>query len=92
MYTQKLIEAAKLIAYDNGAINRLSTEAEVVTKMIAVAKAVHNEGELEAAENFLAHLSDEDFAELCTGEAGAINCTPLVDEVLETLFDSMGEL
>lgn len=88
MYTT-LIEAAKLMAYDNGVINRLETEEDVVGHMIDNVKLVYNEGELEAAENFLAHLSKEDLITLCTGEAGEISCPPLVEVVLETMFKHM---
>jgi len=85
---QHIIEAAKLIAYDNGAINRLHTEESVVKHMLD-SLDVYTSEELRDVENFLAHLSKEDLEELCTGEYGAVPATKLVEAVLEKMFDNM---
>ncbi|WP_407306201.1 hypothetical protein [Acinetobacter sp.] len=83
-----IIEAAKHIAYDNGAINRLTTEEQVINQMLATL-SVYTPEELDDVENTLAHLSDQDLIMLCIGEHGMILTTELVESVLETLFDNM---
>lgn len=85
---QHIIKAAKHIAYDNGAVNRTTTEEEVIERMLD-SLSVYTPEELDDAENTLAHLSDQDLVELCTGEQGAVLTTELVEAVLETMFENM---
>lgn len=52
--------AVKFLAYDNGAVNRFSTEAEVVEKTMAALKEEFTEGDLATVENSLALLTEEE--------------------------------
>lgn len=81
-----LFEAARIIAYDNGMINRTTTEDEILIEMMNRAAERNELYKMVLAERYLARLSSEDLQELCIGEAS--ESTPeYVDKILNDLFE-----
>lgn len=58
-------KAALAIAYDNGMVNRGTTEAEFLHR---VDKVLQHEPQLKAVESVLASFTEEQLDTLCTGE------------------------
>lgn len=84
-----ITKAAKEIAYDNGAINRTTTEEKVLQRMLGSVVSFYSPADLEIVESFLGSLSEADLETLCVGEHGVIPAPQLVHDVLEMMFNNM---
>jgi len=84
----KIREAARWIAYDSGMINRFFSEERVVTIMMQAAVNKFNGDQLDCAELELAALTEEQFADFCTGEYDATRLRSIACIVLDWMFET----
>lgn len=79
------------IAYDNGCVNRFSTEDEVVQNACDALVVEYTLDQLKEVNDHLATLTDEDLNELCAGEhqEPVGDLAVLVDNVLNCAFDNL---
>ena len=87
----KLRHAVVEIAYDNGCVNRIHTEQEVVENAFDALAARFDHGELQRVNSFLAALPTDSFDRLCTGEymEPESDIEQLVENVLGCAFDNL---
>lgn len=83
-----LYTAAKYILYDNGMVNRLTTEQAELTCAFARADRAAGQAGLEAAEQELAKLSPEALYEICCDNGGGEqSISDIADTVLNAFFE-----
>lgn len=79
-------KAAKLIAYDNGMVNRANSEAQVLSEVETRLGRFTAEELAQTAEE-LGKLTDEELFEVCCGEQYP-NISDLADRVLSNVFEA----
>lgn len=84
--TPKLLEAAKLIGYDNGCINRQEPEEKWVAECEARLSTYCTLMQLNETELWLAGLTAAQMEDVCCGEQHT-NIPAYADYVLDCLFE-----
>ncbi len=77
------------LAYDNGCVNRLQSEARMLKSVYALI-AKEDELLLKLYADEMARLSEEDFVEYLTGESESIKTTPYLDYFTLRVFEELG--
>lgn len=83
---KRLSEAALMIAYDNGMINRYNPEKEFLDETQKFLTEAYTSPQLVEVETYLAAKSDEDFYDMICGGANQ-DWPDLVDAVLQSIFE-----
>ncbi len=86
MNAKNIEHACVEIAYDNGMVNRFTTESSVLEMMLDSIRARFTTEEIELVELELSNLSDKEFKEACTGYVETFSLTPLTDKLLNVAF------
>lgn len=88
----RLAEAIRIIAYDNGCVNRFNPESEVVSRaydrVVAHYESIQLASDLANVDSELAKLTDDELLDVCTmpeEERAAISS--IAEEILDVAFD-----
>jgi hypothetical protein len=83
-----LIEAIKVLLYDNGAVNRYQTEEAALDRILSLLKRTYPRYLLDAADDQLSVMSVADFQTLLIGEesqAQAVRPKHVSDKTMEII-------